>query len=70
MNVQAINAGGFTDADFDIYTPGGGVGDLNGCASQCYIRLAMQFSSFQSAGRLPLAVGMGRRRCQYVAIIL
>jgi hypothetical protein len=34
MIVQAINAGGITDVDFDIYTPGGGVGDYNGCSSQ------------------------------------
>ena len=26
MIVQAVNAGGITDVDFDIYTPGGGVG--------------------------------------------
>ncbi|KAF5387026.1 hypothetical protein D9615_002061 [Tricholomella constricta] len=34
MIVQAINAGGITDTDFDIYTPGGGVGDYNGCTAQ------------------------------------
>ncbi|TDL17211.1 glycoside hydrolase [Rickenella mellea] len=34
MIVQAINAGGITDVDFDIYTPGGGVGDFNACTSQ------------------------------------
>jgi hypothetical protein len=34
MIVQAINAGGITDVDFDIYTPGGGVGDYNGCIAQ------------------------------------
>ncbi|RDB19480.1 putative endoglucanase type K [Hypsizygus marmoreus] len=34
MIVQAINAGGITDTDFDIYTPGGGVGDFNACTAQ------------------------------------
>ncbi|TCD68186.1 hypothetical protein EIP91_011357 [Steccherinum ochraceum] len=34
MIVQAINAGGITDTDFDIYTPGGGVGDYNACTAQ------------------------------------
>ncbi|OBZ73157.1 putative endoglucanase type K [Grifola frondosa] len=34
MIVQAINAGGITDVDFDIYTPGGGVGDYNACTAQ------------------------------------
>ncbi|TFK32602.1 RlpA-like double-psi beta-barrel-protein domain-containing protein-containing protein [Crucibulum laeve] len=34
MIVQAINAGGITDIDFDIYTPGGGVGDFNACTAQ------------------------------------
>lgn len=34
MIVQAINAGGITATDFDIYTPGGGVGGLNACTAQ------------------------------------
>jgi hypothetical protein len=34
MIVQAINAGGITDVDFDIYTPGGGVGALDACTAQ------------------------------------
>ncbi|KAA1473326.1 glycoside hydrolase [Dentipellis sp. KUC8613] len=34
MIVQAINAGGITETDFDIYTPGGGVGDYNACTAQ------------------------------------
>jgi len=34
MIVQAVNAGGITDVDFDIYTPGGGVGSEEACSSQ------------------------------------
>jgi hypothetical protein len=34
MVVQVINAGGVNTGDFDIYTPGGGVGDFNACSSQ------------------------------------
>ncbi|KAL4248185.1 glycosyl hydrolase 45 (cellulase K) family protein [Abortiporus biennis] len=34
MIVQAVNAGGITETDFDIYTPGGGVGDYNACTAQ------------------------------------
>ncbi|TFK87121.1 glycoside hydrolase family 45 protein [Polyporus arcularius HHB13444] len=37
MIVQAINAGGITDTDFDIYTPGGGtdsLADFNACTAQ------------------------------------
>lgn len=34
MIVQVVNSGGVNTGDFDIYTPGGGVGDYNACTSQ------------------------------------
>lgn len=34
MIVQSVNSGGLKEGDFDIYTPGGGVGDYNACTSQ------------------------------------
>jgi hypothetical protein len=34
MVVQAINIGGIDNAQFDLLIPGGGVGALNGCATQ------------------------------------
>ena len=34
MIVQVINSGGVNTGNFDIYTPGGRVGDYNACTSQ------------------------------------
>jgi hypothetical protein len=34
MIVQVINSFGVSTGDFDLYTPGGGVGGLEACQSQ------------------------------------